>query len=141
MFKYESENPITIEDIPKETTHLIIYPNYYHILDERCLPESVTKLTIERYYYDLPLLNIPKSITTLELIICGEIAINTIPPWINTLIIDCPHPKSKSIENFPQAMTTLVIKSYNPECKKLFKKIPFNCEVFCFDNRDRRVLL
>ena len=64
FYRYTSEKLIEIEDVPIETTHLSIYPNYYHPLDDNNLPKSITKLTIERYYYDLPLLNIPKSIIT-----------------------------------------------------------------------------
>lgn len=138
FYRYASKKPIEIKDVPIETTHLTIYPNYYHPLNENCLPKSIIKLTIERYYYDLPLLNIPESIITLELIICGEIAINSIPPWIKILVIDCPHQKSKPIENLPQTLETLVINEYRPESKKIFKKIPFNCVVV--DEYGRKII-
>lgn len=86
------------------------------------------------YNYKHMLINMPPSLTKLELVTQNPEVFNTIPPSVKILIIygnlirsnDC----GRLTNNLPVGLEKLVINYFTIKKANLLKKIPFDCKVY-----------
>ena len=119
--------------LPPKLKTLIFGSEFNLFFEKDDLPNTLISLTLGKNYSHM-LINLPTSLTKLELVTCNENVFRTIQPSVKTLIVygNFIHSSNcgKLMNNLPIGLEKLVINYFTIEKADLLKKIPFGCKVY-----------